>query len=316
MNEWTTVITDDGEVAPVGEVGMLARRGHVPIGYYKDEAKTAATFVEMHGVRWAIPGDRAVIEDDGTITVLGRGSQCINTGGEKVFPEEVEAVLKSHPDVFDAIVVGVPDERLGESIAAVVAPRAGHAVTLDALRTFCRTALAGYKVPRHLVVVDEVRAHARGQAQLPLGEGASARVRRLSASGARTCVNLVRIAHAIDAGWSLATAVGSVARSAPARRARSFSHTSDGATSPMPADVSKPQSVPAMTRRGSPTAARDPLEPVGDDLGMLDVVARRVDHARDQAHARGQRARARSTRYSWAWRALAIETTSAPTCAS
>ena len=116
MNEWTTVITEEGEVAPVGEVGLLARRGHVPLGYYKDEAKTAATFIELHGVRWAIPGDRAVIEDDGTINVLGRGSQCINTGGEKVFPEEVEAVLKSHPDVFDAIVVGVPDERWGESV--------------------------------------------------------------------------------------------------------------------------------------------------------------------------------------------------------
>ncbi len=129
MNEWTTVITEDGEAAPPGEVGLLARRGHVPVGYYKDEEKTEATFVEMHGVRWAIPGDRAVIEEDGTITVLGRGSQCINTGGEKVFPEEVEAVLKSHPDVFDAIVVGVPDERWGESVAAVVAPRAGHATS-------------------------------------------------------------------------------------------------------------------------------------------------------------------------------------------
>ncbi len=163
MNEWTTVITEDGDVAPVGEIGMLARRGHVPIGYYKDEAKTAATFVEMHGVRWAIPGDRAVIEDDGTIAVLGRGSQCINTGGEKVFPEEVEAVLKSHPDVFDAIVVGVPDERWGESVAAVVAPRTGHTLTLDMLTAHARTALAGYKVPRHLVVVDGVERTPAGK---------------------------------------------------------------------------------------------------------------------------------------------------------
>ncbi len=163
MNEWTTVITDDGEVAPVGEVGLLARRGHVPLGYYKDEAKTKATFVEMHGVRWAIPGDRAVIEEDGMINVLGRGSQCINTGGEKVFPEEVEAVLKSHPDVFDAIVVGVPDERWGESVAAVVAPREGHTVTLEELATFSRNALAGYKVPRHLVVVDEVERTPAGK---------------------------------------------------------------------------------------------------------------------------------------------------------
>ena len=95
MNEWTTVIDDDFRQAAPGEVGMLARRGHVPLGYWKDEAKTAATFVEVDGVRWAIPGDKAVIEDDGSISVLGRGSQCINSGGEKIFPEEVEAALKS-----------------------------------------------------------------------------------------------------------------------------------------------------------------------------------------------------------------------------
>jgi acyl-CoA synthetase (AMP-forming)/AMP-acid ligase II len=163
MNEFTTVITEDGQVAPVGEVGMLARRGHVPIGYYKDEAKTAATFVEMHGVRWAIPGDRAVIEEDGAINVLGRGSQCINSGGEKIFPEEVEAVLKSHPDVFDAIVVGVTDARFGETVGAVVSPRAGHTVTLEQLAEYCRTALAGYKVPRSLVVVDEVERTPAGK---------------------------------------------------------------------------------------------------------------------------------------------------------
>ena len=108
-------------------------------------------------MRWAIPGDRAVIEDDGTITVLGRGSQCINTGGEKVFPEEVEAVLKSHPDVFDAIVVGVPDARFGEAVAAVVAPRAGtHA---DARRPRRRTPAPRSRATRcrsSLVLVDEV----------------------------------------------------------------------------------------------------------------------------------------------------------------
>ena len=172
MNEWTTVITDDGEpVAPVGEIGLLARRGHVPVGYYKDEEKTAATFVEFDGVRWAIPGDRAVIEDDGTITVLGRGSQCINTGGEKVFPEEVEAVLKSHPDVFDAIVVGVPDDRWGEAVAAVVAPRPGRTPTLDDLAGHARTTLAGYKVPKRLVLVDEVARTPAGKPELPLGQG-------------------------------------------------------------------------------------------------------------------------------------------------
>jgi 3-oxocholest-4-en-26-oate---CoA ligase len=163
MNEWTTVITEDGKQAEVGEVGLLARRGYVPVGYYKDAEKTAATFVEFDGVRWAIPGDRAVIEEGGVVAVLGRGSQCINTGGEKVFPEEVEAVLKSHPDVFDAIVVGVPDSRFGEAVAAVVAPREGTSPTLDMLAEHSRDALAGYKVPRHLVLVDEVERTPAGK---------------------------------------------------------------------------------------------------------------------------------------------------------
>jgi len=174
MNEATTVITDSGDVAPVGEVGMLARKGHVPIGYYKDEAKTAATFVEMRGVRWAIPGDKAVIEPDGTITVLGRGSQCINTGGEKVFPEEVEAVLKSHPGVFDAIVVGVADPRWGETVAAVVAARGGHELTLDELGEHCRGALAGYKVPRHLVLVGEIERTPAGKPNYRWGKETAA----------------------------------------------------------------------------------------------------------------------------------------------
>ena len=104
-----------------------AARGHIPLGYYKDAAKTAATFLtDPDGVRWVIPGDFAAVEADGTITLLGRGSVCINTGGEKVFPEEVEAALKAHPDVFDALVVGVPDERFGERVAAIVEPRPGH----------------------------------------------------------------------------------------------------------------------------------------------------------------------------------------------
>ncbi|HEY1739789.1 MAG TPA: acyl-CoA synthetase [Acidimicrobiia bacterium] len=156
MNEWTTVIDDDFEPAATGEVGMLARRGHVPLGYWKDESKTAATFVEVRGVRWAIPGDRAVIEDDGTITVLGRGSQCINSGGEKVFPEEVESALKSHPAVFDATVVGVPDTRFGERVCAVVQYRSGCTASLDELAEHCRQHIAKYKVPRALTVVDQM----------------------------------------------------------------------------------------------------------------------------------------------------------------
>jgi 3-oxocholest-4-en-26-oate---CoA ligase len=156
MNEWTTVIDDEFRVAPVGQVGLLARRGHVPLGYWKDDRKSAATFVEVDGVRWAIPGDQAVIEPDGSITVLGRGSQCINSGGEKIFPEEVESVLKSHDSVFDATVVGVPDTRWGERVGAVVQFRAGASATLDDLATHCRAHLAPYKIPRSMVVVDEI----------------------------------------------------------------------------------------------------------------------------------------------------------------
>ena len=107
------------------QVGMLARRGRIPLGYYKDEEKTARTFVEVDGERWVLPGDMAMVEADGTITLLGRGSACINSGGEKIFPEEVEAALRSHPAVFDAVVVGVPDERWGERVTAVVQPRPG-----------------------------------------------------------------------------------------------------------------------------------------------------------------------------------------------
>ena len=171
MNEWTTVIDDNFEPAAPGEVGMLARRGHVPLGYWKDESKTAATFVEVRGVRWAIPGDRAVIEDDGTITVLGRGSQCINSGGEKIFPEEVESALKSHPAVFDATVVGVPDAALRrEGVRGRAVPARLHRVARRARRTLPQP---------HRQVQGAPRAHGRGadgalplrQARLPLGQG-------------------------------------------------------------------------------------------------------------------------------------------------
>ena len=157
MGEFMTVLDDDANpVTPgSGEIGRLARRGHIPLGYYKDEEKTAATFMTSpDGTRWVVPGDFAKIEGDGTITMLGRGSVCINTGGEKVYPEEVEAALKSHPDVFDAVVVGVPDDRFVERIAAIVQPRPGTAPSLADLQEHCRTKLAGYKIPRQLVVID------------------------------------------------------------------------------------------------------------------------------------------------------------------
>jgi len=150
----------DEQLRPVapgsGVVGRLARRGHIPVGYYKDEKKTAETFVDVDGVRWVTPGDFAVVEEDGTIVLRGRGSVSINTGGEKVYPEEVEASLKEHPDVFDVVVVGVPDERWGERVVAVVQARDARAPTLADIQGFLRARLARYKIPRELVLVAKV----------------------------------------------------------------------------------------------------------------------------------------------------------------
>jgi acyl-CoA synthetase (AMP-forming)/AMP-acid ligase II len=155
-------------VAPgSGVIGKLARGGNVPLGYYKDPQKTAETFVEVEGQRWAVPGDYALVDADGMITVLGRGSVSINSGGEKIFPEEVEGALKSHPAVFDALVVGVPDERWGSRVAAVVQFRPGQQATLDALAAHCRGHIAGYKVPRELHVVEQVRRSPSGKPDYP-----------------------------------------------------------------------------------------------------------------------------------------------------
>jgi 3-oxocholest-4-en-26-oate---CoA ligase len=155
-----TVVLDD-ELNPLepgtGVVGRLARGGNIPLGYYNDPEKTAATFVtDAQGRRWSIPGDYALLEADGRITLLGRGSVSINSGGEKIYPEEVEGALKSHPDVYDVLVVGVADERWGERVCALLQPRPGHVPDLDALREHCRTRIAGYKIPRQLLLVDEV----------------------------------------------------------------------------------------------------------------------------------------------------------------
>ncbi|NUU23565.1 MAG: acyl-CoA synthetase [Streptomycetaceae bacterium] len=144
-------------VAPgSGVVGKIARTGHIPLGYWKDEAKTAATFPVVDGVRYVVPGDFGMVEADGAIVMLGRGSVCINSGGEKIYPEEVESALKAHPDVFDCLVVGVPDERWGSRVVAVLAPRPGTAPTYDELAAHCRTLLAGYKVPRAVVLTEEI----------------------------------------------------------------------------------------------------------------------------------------------------------------
>jgi acyl-CoA synthetase (AMP-forming)/AMP-acid ligase II len=159
MGEHTTVLDDDGNPVEPGSgvVGRLARGGFVPLGYYKDPEKTASVFVESaDGRRWVLPGDMAMVEADGTIALLGRGSVSINSGGEKIFPEEVESALKSHPDVFDAVVVGVPDERWGERVAAVIKPRPGASPSLDELAAHVREQIAGYKVPKEVHLVDEV----------------------------------------------------------------------------------------------------------------------------------------------------------------
>jgi acyl-CoA synthetase (AMP-forming)/AMP-acid ligase II len=161
----TKVLKDDGtEVEPgSGEIGMLAVTGYVPTGYYKDEAKSAATFRTLNGKRWSIPGDFASVESDGTIVLLGRGSACINSGGEKVFPEEVEEAVKLHPAVSDCLVVGVPDERFGEAVTAVVSLRHGADANPEEI-TAALEALARYKRPRNFVFVPEVVRGPNGKA--------------------------------------------------------------------------------------------------------------------------------------------------------
>jgi 3-oxocholest-4-en-26-oate---CoA ligase len=166
-----SVVLDDA-LRPVtpgsGIVGRVARRGNIPLGYYKDPEKTAATFVTgPDGERYAIPGDFATVEADGSITLLGRGSVSINSGGEKIFPEEVEATVKAHPDVYDAVVVGIPDARWGQRVVAVVEPRPGAVPSLEDVQAHCRRHLAGYKVPRHLHLVERVQRSPSGKPDYP-----------------------------------------------------------------------------------------------------------------------------------------------------
>ena len=161
----TRVVTEDGrDVVPgSGELGLVAMRGHTPIGYYKDPEKSATTFRIIDGVRYSIPGDFASVDIDGTVRLLGRGSQCINTGGEKVYPEEVEEVLKLHRTVADAAVVGVPDERFGEAVTALVEPHAGAPVDEAELISHVKEHLAGYKAPKRVLSVDTVGRAANGK---------------------------------------------------------------------------------------------------------------------------------------------------------
>ena len=165
-NPTTKVFNErDEEVRPGSdEIGMIANGGFAPIGYYKDPEKSARTFRVVAGQRYSFPGDFAKVAADGSLILLGRGSVCINTGGEKVFPEEVEEALKADDSVWDALVVGVPDERFGERVTAVVSARSGCSIDEAALIAFARKRLAGYKMPRRLIVVDTVRRAANGKA--------------------------------------------------------------------------------------------------------------------------------------------------------
>jgi 3-oxocholest-4-en-26-oate---CoA ligase len=174
-----TVAVLDESLRPIepgsGKSGRLARSGHIPLGYFKDAKKTAETFVtDARGVRWVLPGDWARVEEDGTITLLGRGSACINSGGEKIFPDEVEAVIARHPDVRGVSVIGVPDPKWMERVVALIELQPGaEPLDLEALQAHCRAHLAGYKIPRELVLceiqrlptgkVDHVWARRRAQ---------------------------------------------------------------------------------------------------------------------------------------------------------
>ena len=181
LGENARVITEDGRnvEAGSGEIGLLAVKGMVPVGYYKDPEKSAATFKVIDGFRYSIPGDYATVEADGTLKVLGRGSVCINTGGEKVFPEEVEEALKLHPGVRDAAVVGVPDEKWGEAITAVVVPQPEARIEESDLIAHVKGKLAAYKAPKRVIVVESLGRSPAGKLDYPgLRERAIAIVNR------------------------------------------------------------------------------------------------------------------------------------------
>ena len=166
MNATTKVLTEDGKpIAPgSGEMGLICNGGMVPLGYYKDEAKSAATFRTFDGVRYSIPGDFATVEADGSITLLGRGSACINSGGEKIFPEEVEEALKTHESVYDCLVVGIADDRFGQKVTAIISLAPDARFDEAGLSDHVRSKLAAYKAPRAIIVVDEVPRAANGKA--------------------------------------------------------------------------------------------------------------------------------------------------------
>ena len=166
INPGVIVITDDGRhVEPgSGEMGKIGTSGLVPLGYYKDPKKSAATFKEVDGVRYSFPGDYALVESDGTITLLGRGSNCINTAGEKVYPEEVEEAVKRHPNIYDCLVVGVEDPKFGQRVVALASHKGDDEISEQDLISYTREHLAGYKLPKQVLFVDKVMRAPNGKA--------------------------------------------------------------------------------------------------------------------------------------------------------
>ena len=174
LSPGTIIVDDDDNIIDpdknVGRIVRTGRAGHVPLGYYGDEEKSRATFFEADGLRWAITGDYARVEEGRRLTLLGRGSGCINTGGEKVFPEQVEMTLKAHPEVYDALVVGIPDERWGNRVSAVIQPRPGACPSNASIQEYVRKHLAGFKVPRSIAFVEQMPRHVTGKANYPLAK--------------------------------------------------------------------------------------------------------------------------------------------------
>ena len=201
IDQRTVVLDEEGnEVQPGSGVrGFIAKKGNIPVGYYKDEKKTAETFKTINGVRYAIPGDFALVEEDGSVTMLGRGSVSINSGGEKIYPEEVEAALKGHPDVFDALVVGVPDPRYGQHVAAVVQARQGSQPSLADLDTLRAVGDRGIQSAAQSLVCRRGEALTGRQAGLPVGQGADrgAAGRRCACVARDRCVTPTSSSHTL-----------------------------------------------------------------------------------------------------------------------
>ncbi len=166
INPGVIILADDGEILEPGskKIGLIGTSGLVPVGYYKDEKKSAETFREINGIRYSFPGDYAKLASDGTITLLGRGSNCINSAGEKIYPEEVEEALKKNDDVFDCLVVGMPDEKFGQKIVAVVSTVNNKKLDQLQLIDDTRKIIAGYKLPKVIIFTDEVQRAPNGKA--------------------------------------------------------------------------------------------------------------------------------------------------------